>query len=114
MPITGLEYIVGGAGTIATGAVGATIHWFAKQVVGTRDDVKDLKAELKSDIESIRQALYGDPKSKVPDGLIVGQSATMSAVSALDTRVSSLEARIGSVEGVCEAMHGNVIIRPQE
>ena len=96
---TGTEILV--ATSLGGGAT--VIGWFANRVV-----------KIGNDMQQIKQAFYGDPDMKVPDGFIATLAATAGTVDALVVSVEKITTRLSSVENVCIAQHGEIIVRGQE
>lgn len=100
MPLpSGTEVLV----AASIGGGGVVVSWFANQVV-----------KIGQDMRQIKQAFYGDPDMKVPDGLVATVTATTGVVDALAGEMSAVKARVSAIENVCVIQHGDVIVRGQQ
>ena len=98
--VTGAEMIVGVVVTGATAAGGAVVAWFAKQVVGVRDDVRTIKTKL-----------YGDENEEQRQGLVTEVHTIHGVVDDIDKRVVGVEGRVSHIEKICAVQHGEIIFR---
>lgn len=100
--ISGVELVVGGVVTGVTAAGGGVVAWFAKQVVGVRDDVRTIKTKL-----------YGDTNDERRDGIVSKVEHIETVVEDIDRRVVDVESRTAHIEKVCSVQHGEkVFFRP--
>jgi len=100
MPLPTTPEILFGA-SASGGAV--IVGWFARRILA-----------IDRRTERISQTLHGDPESREPDGVVHRQNKNIAAINDMDHRVENLEGRVERVEQTCVALHGPVIVRPQE